>query len=104
VEAFASELSVDRPLAELALDNPDAPALAVHAAALLAVLASAGSDDPVGLPRTSSQALAGLLRHEARYWQQSQAARGLNMDPVVIRRVVRISRERMRQADPARAN
>ena len=86
--AFAYKLGVECPDAEVALADPDAVVLAIHAAALLAVLdhSSANSAEPA--PHSVADAFAGLLRHEARYWQQSQTARGLRLDSEVTRRVV----------------
>ena len=57
----------------------DAVVLVVHAAALLAVLdylsdAADAAKDPAGGP---AGVIARLLRHEARYWQQSQSRYGL---------------------------
>ena len=76
----------DRPDAELALADPDAPVLVVHAAALLAVLGPVGDAHTAVPTHSSTDVLNGLLRHEARYWQRSQAARGLQLEPSVTRR------------------
>jgi hypothetical protein len=79
--AFAGKLGVERPQVRLGLADPDAMVLVVHAAALLAVLGEqvAGS---------RKEMLAGLLRHEGRYWQRSATARGLGLDTAVLRRAV----------------
>jgi len=86
--AFASKLGVERPAAEVTLTDPDAVVLAIHAAALLAVLDHSSVGHAVSAPHTVADALAGLLRHEARYWQQSQDARDLRLDLEVTRRAV----------------
>jgi hypothetical protein len=87
-QAFAAELDTDWPdTAQLPPVGSRAPALVVHAAALLAVLEHrSGQLAETGL--RSSDVIAGLLRHEARYWQQSQASYRLALSPVVTRRTV----------------
>jgi hypothetical protein len=88
VAAFAVVLHVDAPVVELPLSDPQAVILVVHAAALRAVLDHARGGPQQTLPSSRAAVLASLLRHEARYWRQSQAARGLNLDAVMTRRVV----------------
>jgi tetratricopeptide (TPR) repeat protein len=87
VTAFAERLGVLRPVARLALDDPEAVVLVVHAAALLSVL------DPSNAARSPlswspSDVISELLRHEARYWHKTAAARGLVLDPSVERLAV----------------
>jgi tetratricopeptide (TPR) repeat protein len=86
--AFAGKLGAECPDAEIMLADPHAIVLVIHAAALLAVLDHSSAGRAAGAPGTKAAALAGLLRHEARYWQHSQAARGLGLDVDVARRVV----------------
>lgn len=85
--AFADKLGVECPNAELTLADPDAVVLVIHAAALLTVLDHT-SDLAAEAPRSRADVLAGLLRHEARYWHKSQAVRGLGLNSVVERRAV----------------
>ena len=68
--------------------DPGAVVLVIHAALLFAVLDHAGARCAPGQQHGRTDVLAGLLRHEARYWQQSQAARGLGLDAEVTRRAV----------------
>ena len=86
--AFADKLEIASPNAEIALADPDAIVLVVHAAALLAVLEYAYVGSAARTPGSRTEALAGLLRHEARYWQQTQVARNLGLDAEVTRRTV----------------
>jgi hypothetical protein len=86
--AFADKLGIACPNAEIALADPDAIVLVVHAAALLAVLEHASVGSAARAPGSRTEALAGLLRHEASYWQQTQAARSLGLDVEVTRRIV----------------
>ncbi|MGO8883313.1 MAG: hypothetical protein ACLQI7_06365, partial [Streptosporangiaceae bacterium] len=87
VQAFAAQLDAGCPdTGQLPAISPDAPALVVHAAALLTVLnqqRGQAGDGPGG-----EDVIAGLLRHEARYWQQSQASYELALGPALTRRVV----------------
>jgi tetratricopeptide (TPR) repeat protein len=87
---FAAVLGVPSPEADLTVADPDAVVLVVHSAALLAILDRASPGSTVGAPRSQADVLAGLLRHEARYWQQSQAARDLGLDPQVAQRAVAV--------------
>ena len=88
MEAFAAELNTDCPSTALPLSiDPRAPALVVHAAALLAVL-DHQSGQKISQDASGSDVIAGLLRHEARYWGQSQASYGLALGPVTSRRTV----------------
>ena len=77
--AFADKLEVACPDTEIALVDPDAIVLVIHAAALLAVLEHA-SGSSAGVAHYREEALAGLLRHEASYWQRTQVARNLGLD------------------------
>ena len=86
--AFADKLKVVCPDAQNPLADPDAAVLVIHTAALLAVLQNASVGSAAGPPRSKAGAMAGLLRHEASYWQQTQAARGLGLDVEVTRRAV----------------
>lgn len=88
LRAFAAEFGVACPDVMMTLTDQNAVVLVVHAAALLAVLDHGSLGTATATPRNGPDALAGLLRHEARYWQQSQAARGLGLDPDVVRRAV----------------
>jgi tetratricopeptide (TPR) repeat protein len=85
--AFAEKLGVDLPDTTLKLTDPEPVVLVVHAAALLAVL-----DHDQGISdnqaRSGAEVLAGLLAHEGRYWAQSAAARGLDLDVAVQRLAV----------------
>ena len=90
VTAFSRKLRVGRPDAKLTLADPDPLVLVVHAAALLAVV-----DHATGFGRrhpaaTGSQVLDALLRHEARYWVRTAAARDLVLDLSVLRLVVAV--------------
>ena len=80
VHAFADKLYIECTDVEMMRADPGAVVLVIHAAALLAVLGHAGTRSAPGQPLGRTDVLAGLLRHEARYWQQSQAARGLGLD------------------------
>ena len=87
VDEFAAKLGVTRPGAKLALSDPDAVVLVVHAAALSAVLdhiAPASGEHP----RNSAAVLESLLRREARYAAEAATARGLDLDPSEQRRVI----------------
>jgi tetratricopeptide (TPR) repeat protein len=85
--AFAEKLGVDRPDTRLVLANPEPVVLVVHAAALLAVLDSAFGT--VGdQAHSETEVLAGLLAHEGRYWAQSAASRGLDLDVALQRQAV----------------
>jgi hypothetical protein len=86
--AFAALRGIPCPDAGLRPTDADAVVLAVHAAALLAVLdaedAAAGGTGGAG-----GDVLGGLLRHERRYWQRSLAGRvAVSLDPDVTDRVV----------------
>jgi tetratricopeptide (TPR) repeat protein len=87
--AFAAKLETECPDARLPAVGPDAVALVVHAAALLAVLDhksdAAAADGVAGGP---GEVLGRLLGHEARYWQQSQGRYGLALGPALTERVV----------------
>jgi hypothetical protein len=87
MRAFAAELDAGCPeITEPPAISAGAPVLVVHAAALLAVVnhqRGLSGDGPGG-----EDVIAGLLRHEARYWQQSQAAYELALGPALTRRVV----------------
>ena len=86
--AFAAALDVPCPDAEFPLTDPDAAVLVVHAAALLTVLDRAHAEHVTSALHSVADALEGLLRHEARYWEQSQTARYLHLDSAEERRVV----------------
>ena len=90
LSAFASRLNTKCPYSELPAIGPGAVVLVVHAAALLAVLdqmsdAADAANDPAG---SAADVIARLLRHEARYWQQSQAQYGLALGPALTARVL----------------
>ena len=88
---FAGELGVACPEARIALSGAYAVILVIHAAALIAILDNSPSaESKAAAPRSREEVLAGLLRHEARYWQQSLAARDLALDPEVVRRAVAV--------------
>ncbi len=67
--------------------GPSVPVLVVHAAALVAVL-----DHEHGVTGGAAAGRAGLidvlLRHEERYWQQTQAQYSLVLGPALARRVI----------------
>ena len=86
--AFAGALRLPCPDAKPRLADPGAVVLAVHAAALLAVLDQCSSGHVARAPKRMADALRGLLRHEERYWEQSQAARNLELELELARRVV----------------
>ena len=89
-QAFAAELNTSYPeTAQLPSLDPCAPALVVHAAALLMVL-DHRTGQVTGTGPHANDVIAGLLRHEARYWQQTQVPYGLDLGPVVSRRVVAV--------------
>jgi hypothetical protein len=88
LQAFAAELGASCPDTSLPSSiGPSAPALVVHAVALLAVLQQVHSIT-ASPPASGGDVIRGLLRHEERYWQQSQAQYGLALGPVLSRRVV----------------
>ena len=88
--AFSRRLGVERPDASLPALDPDPVVLVIHAAALLAVLDHA-TGAPQGQQATSdSEVVEGLLRHEDRYWKQSAAGRGLELDLSVLRLAVAV--------------
>lgn len=88
--AFASKLGTQCPNVRLPPVGPDAIALVVHAVALLAVLdhQSDAVDATAGPAGSPADVIARLLRHEARYWQQSEARYGLALGPALTARVV----------------
>jgi hypothetical protein len=86
--AFAGRLLDTCPDAEDPLDDPGAPVLVVHVAALLVVLNLVSAGAATEAPRTAGEALAELLEHEAKYWHQSQAALRLGLDTELQRRAV----------------
>ena len=88
--AFARKLDTRCPDAGLPAVGPDAVALVVHAAALLAVLdhRSGAADAATGPAGSPAGVIGRLLGHEARYWQQSQARYGLALGPALTDRVV----------------
>jgi hypothetical protein len=88
VAAFAAKLEVPCLDVQMTLNAPDAVVLVIHAAALLALLDNAVGESAEDTSRDQAEVLAGLLRHESRYWQQSQAARGLDLSPEVMQRIV----------------
>jgi len=88
--AFADKLQVARPDVGFMLTDPEPVMLEVHAAALLAVLDHAQGGDDTSLAQSATEALDGLLGHESRYWAQSAAARGLDLDVAVQRLVVAV--------------
>ena len=83
VVAFAERLHMARPNVEFMLTDPNAVVLVIHAAALLAVLDHVSARSESGQPQTEAEVLAGLLRHESRYWHKAATARGLALDPSV---------------------
>ena len=83
--AFSDELGAQFQELELPRLQPDALVLTVHATALLAVLDS-HSDESAD--KRADDVLAGLLDHEARYWQQTSAGYGLALSPTAARTVV----------------
>jgi tetratricopeptide (TPR) repeat protein len=89
VAAFAAALGAGCPAgARLPSVGPDPVVLVIHAAALLAVLDHRGDGEPDGGGAGPGEVITALLRHEARYWQQSQHQYGLALLPAVTRRVV----------------
>ena len=88
---FAARLGVARPQAELTLTDADPVVLVVHAAALLAVVESAEGAGRGPQPRSGPGVLEELLKHEARYWAQSAASRGLGLDVSVLRLAVLVA-------------
>jgi tetratricopeptide (TPR) repeat protein len=89
VVAFAQKLGVSRPDGRLVLSDPDPVVLVVHAAALLAVADYAAGEPPVQAV-SGLEVLEALLRHEARYWARSAAARDLDLDVSVLRLAVAV--------------
>jgi hypothetical protein len=87
--AFATRLAVARPDVEYVLADREPLVLVVQAAALLAVLDHAFGGEGA-LARSAAEVLDGLLAHEGRYWVQSAAARGLDLDVSVQRFAVAI--------------
>lgn len=89
VTAFADMLGSGCREVGFVLEDPAPVVLVIHAAALLAVLDySAGvSTCP---PRSGSEALGGVLRHEERYWARSAAACGLRLQDSGLRLAVAV--------------
>jgi tetratricopeptide (TPR) repeat protein len=88
--AFAGRLGIACPDTHFTLTELESVILVVHAAALLSLLDYADVDGTAGRPRTTEDVLAGLLRHEARYWHQSAVARGLIIDTSLQRLAVTV--------------
>ena len=87
--AFAAKLDTECLDARLPAVGPDAVALVVHAAALLAVLdRQTDTAAANGLAGGPDEVIGRLLGHEARYWQQSQGRYGLALGPALRDRVV----------------
>ena len=89
VPFFARALGVEVP-GPVVFDLPAGrrvPVLVLHAAALVAVLRSAGGTAAAGRVAVTGQVLAELLEHEARYWRRAAAA-GLTGDGRVLKAVV----------------
>jgi hypothetical protein len=85
--AFAGRLGVGPPAAPEVLPGSGTVVLALHAAALSAVLDQArpaSAAAPVG----SADVFESLLRREIRYGSRVAAARGLDLDPSVQRRAI----------------
>ena len=90
VPFFARALGVEVP-GPVVFDLPAGrrvPVLVLHAAALVAVLRSAGGTAAAGRVAVTGQVLAELLEHEARYWRRAAAAAGLTGDGRVLKAVV----------------
>ncbi|SEG69087.1 hypothetical protein SAMN05216223_108150 [Actinacidiphila yanglinensis] len=88
VSAFAARLGLPPPDAVIADHEPNVVILALHAAALLAVVEQQGGSDVTAALGVGTEVFSRLLRHEARYWHQSARARALLLDPGVERRAV----------------
>jgi tetratricopeptide (TPR) repeat protein len=90
VTAFADRLGVARPDVHWILADPAPVVLVVHAAALLAVLDSTLDSRNGPAAGSGDLVLDGVLRHEARYWQRTAEARGLNLDTSVLRLAIAV--------------
>jgi tetratricopeptide (TPR) repeat protein len=88
LDAFAAELEMDCPPAELPPVGDDAVALVIHAAALLAALNHGLPETPNRPGSDQNDIIGGLLRHEAGYWRRSQARYGLDLGSAVTERAV----------------
>ena len=91
VAEFAARLKLPRPHSAGPSVGADAVVLVQHAAALLAVLNDGKGASDAELPQERSDVIAGLLRHEAGYWQNSARARGLDLESAVLRRAVAVA-------------
>ena len=85
---FAAKLKAVCPEVENSLAEPEAVMLVIHAAALLAVLENGSAGHDASVPYSRSEVLNGLLRHEASYWQRTQATYGLELDTQMMRRAI----------------
>ena len=90
VTAFAQKIGVSRPDTTLTLTETDPVILAVHAAALLAVVDHSVGAQPPDQAISGQQVMQALLQHEARYWARTAASRGLDLDISVLRLAVAV--------------
>ncbi|MFE3168186.1 tetratricopeptide repeat protein [Streptomyces sp. NPDC059224] len=88
VSAFAARLRLPPPDAVITDHEPKTVILALHAAALLAVVEQQGETDSTVTLGVGTDVFARLLRHEERYWHQTARARVLLLDASVERRAV----------------
>ncbi len=86
---FARALGMEAPArAEFELPAGRVPILVAHAAALIAVLRSAGNPAAPVRVAVAGGVLNELLEHEARYWRRTAAARGLPDDGPLVKPIV----------------
>jgi tetratricopeptide (TPR) repeat protein len=92
IPCFAKELRVRAPTKiDIMVPVGDAPMLALHAAALLAVLRSTDREAPAEQLMADIGVLKELLGHERRFWVHSAQQMNLDLDPVVLERVVAVA-------------
>lgn len=90
VAAFAEALDIRAPQIDVAVPG-EVPLLALHAAALLAVLRSRDQRAPAGQLVADLGVLPELLGHERHFWEHSAEQAGLGLGPVVLARSVAVA-------------
>lgn len=91
VTAFAGVLEVPAPVIRLPADGQQRRVLDLHAAALVAVLDSAGEPEPAAVEVTFTAVLEELLSHEQRFWYATAQVAGLHDGPAVLRQIIAVA-------------